>query len=226
MNALSQYLLPVSLALASSVCLGQTSPSIVNLASAPVRIVSLQSTPSDMLSAVTVTNQSGKKITSLFIGLIVAVPQGCTDQPYLGKERGHDFAVQLDSDASTTVTDLKMSYVGLHKLMQRVHASDILAEIAITRVTYDTGERWTLSRSGRTYDDRLFAATANVRCHPQAAGHFTATGGNSCVSGQLLRVQGTGYNGGYFVCGTAGALQRLAAAQTQQAVKTITAQAA
>ncbi len=148
----------------TSMCYAQSSPSIVNNGAAPVRIVSTLAKPNDMLAALTMQNTSSRKVSNVSIGLIVTVPQGCTSTPYRSSERIHSYQVSLDPNSSTTISDLHMSTIGIRSLLKSLHASNVVSQISVVGATYSDGEKWTLTKSGKNYDDQMYAATAQVRC--------------------------------------------------------------
>ena len=149
----------------SSVGFAQTSPAIVNNPSAPIRIVSTLANADDMLAALTMLNTSNRRVNRVSIGLIVTIPQGCAAAAYRSKERMHSFPVALDSNASTTLTNLHMSTIGINRLLSRVHGKDIVAQISIVGATYADGEKWTLTKpANKIYDEKMAAQTSQSRC--------------------------------------------------------------
>ena len=174
----------------TSVSFAQSSPSIVNNGAAPVRIVSTLAKPSDMLAALTMLNTSGRKVSNVSIGLIVTVPQGCSSTPYRGNERIRSYPVSLDPNESTTITDLHMSMIGIRRLLSRLHATNVVSQISIVGATFSDGEKWTLTKSGKNYDDQMYGATAQLRCGVKVSGVSYADGlgaaNASCANGAKL----------------------------------------
>ncbi len=164
-----------------------------------MRLVSDLATATDMMAGVTISNVTGRNVTKVSIGLIVTIPQQCNARSFVSRERVHSFDVTLAPGESTTLSNLHLSTVGLRRLIARLHAQDVLSQIAIVGVTYNDGTSWHLTRSTRVYDARMMKKEIALRCGTVQGKSFTADGSLPC-KGHLVMAKQGGYNGQYYTC--------------------------
>lgn len=175
----------------TSVCVAQTTPSIVNDPSAPVKIISTLASTTDLEAAVTVANTSNKEVTAVTLGLIVTIPQSCANVPFTDREHTKNYRITIQAGQNGTIQSAGVAPQAFQRLMQRHGAIDIVPQIAIVRTTFSDGSSWSASpRTGNTYDDAKAAIDGALRCSKVSpSGNPLSLASGRC-KGKLVRAAG------------------------------------
>ena len=169
---------------------GQITPAIVNSATSPIQLVSINSTVDDFLHEVTVKNASSRPVTSFRLGLITAIPSGCgTREIFNAEQILRNDEVQLPPAEYMKTVDYTLSPASFVRF-----ASDnlgvVLSQLTVVHVQFSDGSTWDFPKSGKSYDDALLSANATMQCvHSSRAGFSQVKASLRCGGGWIKTAQ-------------------------------------